>query len=286
MTGFGKGEAANEDYTVLVELKSVNNRFKDMRFKLPSLLSSLEIGLRGKLSERFKRGSFEVFAQYRKAEGKNTFDELDEKKIAAYVAKINQAVHEFSLNVEIRPCDFLRSEFFLDQNGEREEKMKLLVSQAFDQALDKLEECRRIEGDKLVAILQEHKKNYEGYYKRICELVNDHQKGVHEKLKKAFAEYGSDLKIDEPRFLQEVVYYMEKIDIHEEINRIKTHLRKFDKLLTQKSEVGKELDFLLQELNRETNTIGSKTVLDEISDCVVQMKVHLEKIREQSLNIE
>lgn len=286
MTGFGKGEAQNEDYTILVELKSVNNRFKDMRFKLPSLLSSLEIGLRGKLSERFKRGSFDVFAQYRKIEGKNSFDELDEKKIAAYIEKIKKVVAGSGINLDVRPCDFLRGEFYVEQDGSREENMKKLVSEAFEKALEQLEESRLSEGKKLSVIIQDHKKNFEQHYKRVVDLVNGHQKGVQEKLKKAFQEHGSDLKIDEPRFMQEVVYYLEKIDIHEEIDRIRSHLTKFDKMFATKNEIGKELDFLLQELNRETNTIGSKTVLDEISDAVVQMKVHLEKIREQALNLE
>lgn len=286
MTGFGKGEAQNADYTILVELKSVNNRFKDMRFKLPSLLSSLEIELRGKLSERFKRGSFDVFAQYRKVEGKNNFEELDEQKIFAYVEKIKNIFAGSGVNLDVRPSDFLRNEFYREQDGSREEEMKKLVVEAFIKALDHLEESRLSEGEKLVVIIQEHKKNFEQYYKRVAELVEGHHKGVQEKLKKAFAEHGQDLKVDEARFNQEVIYYLEKIDIHEEIDRIRSHLTKFDKLLKTKNEIGKELDFLLQELNRETNTIGSKTVLDEISDSVVQMKVHLEKIREQSLNLE
>lgn len=286
MTGFGKGEAQNSDYTLLVELKSVNNRFKDMRFKLPSLLSSLEIELRGKLSERFKRGSFDVFAQYRKVEGKTSFDELDDKKILNFVERIKSILADRSVSIDIRPCDFLRNEFYADQDDNREEEMKKLVLEAFGKALDHLEESRLTEGQKLVVIIKEHKKNFEEHYKNVCGLVERHRSGIQEKLKKAFAEHGADLKIDEPRFMQEVVYYMEKVDIHEEIDRIRSHLTKFDKLLSTKNEIGKELDFLLQELNRETNTIGSKTMLDEISESVVQMKVHLEKIREQSLNLE
>ncbi len=286
MTGFGKGEAQNSDYTLLVELKSVNNRFKDMRFKLPSLLSSLEIELRGKLSERFKRGSFDVFAQYRKVEGKTSFDELDDKKILAFVERIKNILGDRGVSIDVRPCDFLRNEFYADQDDNREEEMKKLVLEAFGKALDHLEESRLTEGQKLVVIIKEHKKNFEEHYKAVCGLVERHRSGIQEKLKKAFAEHAADLKVDEPRFMQEVVYYMEKVDIHEEIDRIRSHLTKFDKLLSTKNEIGKELDFLLQELNRETNTIGSKTMLDEISESVVQMKVHLEKIREQSLNLE
>jgi len=286
MTGFGKGESQNDDYAIWVELKSVNNRYKDMRFKLPSVFSSLEIELRGKLSERFKRGSFDVFAQYRKTEAKNNFDELDEAKIVAYVEKIKKVLIGTDVKLDVRPCDFLRGEFYQEQDASREEKMKKLVAVAFEKALDQLEESRLSEGRKLVTIIQDHKKNFEGHYKRVVELISGHQKNIQEKLKKAFQEHCSDLKIDEPRFMQEVVYYLEKIDIHEEIDRIRSHLTKFDKMLATKNEIGKELDFLLQELNRETNTIGSKTVIDEISDSVVQMKVHLEKIREQALNIE
>ena len=94
------------------------------------------------------------------------------------------------------------------------------------------------------------------------------------------------MPVDEPRFMQEVIYYLEKMDIQEELNRIQIHLEKFDSIFKTGGEVGRQLDFLLQELNRETNTTGSKSSVEEISSRVVQMKVHMEKIREQALNLE
>lgn len=112
------------------------------------------------------------------------------------------------------------------------------------------------------------------------------KKAVEDKLLKRVEEYKNIVAIDQGRLLQEVVFYLEKMDIHEEINRVHAHLEKFKNLLKSDNEVGRQIDFLVQELNRETNTMGSKTTNEEISQAVVQMKVQLEKIREQGLNIE
>ncbi len=127
---------------------------------------------------------------------------------------------------------------------------------------------------------------YDEHYQYICSVADSFQASVEEKLKKRFSELSSELNIDEPRFMQEVIYYLEKLDVHEEINRIQAHLEKLDSILSKGGEVGRQIDFLIQELNRETNTIGSKSNLKDISDSVVQMKVQLEKIREQGLNLE
>ena len=122
--------------------------------------------------------------------------------------------------------------------------------------------------------------------KKVKELKGSYQDKVKERLTKRFETDASGLNIDEPRFLQEVIYYLEKLDIDEEINRIVIHLEKLEGIFNKDSEVGRQIDFLVQELNRETNTIGSKSGNSDISAHVVQMKVQLEKIREQALNLE
>ncbi len=285
MTGFGKGEASSEDWIISAEVKSVNHRFKDTRFKMSSLFAPIEINLKNKLSSTFKRGSFDIFINYKKAEGKTKFDDIDEEKVASFLSKISKMVKASGLELSIQPTEFLRQDFYKDLDDKSEESL-ILAKEAFSNALANLADSRLSEGEKLLKVIKEHRQQYEEHFNVICGETDHFQKNVEDKLKKKFAEFSSDLNIEEPRFLQEVVYYLEKLDVHEEINRIKSHLEKLDSILDQGGEVGRQIDFLIQELNRETNTIGSKSSLKEISENVVQMKVQLEKIREQSLNIE
>ena len=127
---------------------------------------------------------------------------------------------------------------------------------------------------------------YYGHFQKIESSVESIQKNIETRLRKRFETFSQELNVDEPRFLQEVVYYMEKLDISEEINRIHTHFDRLSELIEKGGEVGRQIEFLLQELNRETNTIGSKSSMEDISESVVQMKVQLEKMREQALNLE
>lgn len=285
MTGFGKGEAVGPDWVITAEIKSVNHRFKDLRFKMSSLFAPVELELKNKLSEVFKRGSFDIYINYKKAEGKTKFDDIDEVKVGEFVEKISAIVKERGLDLSISPSEFLRQDFYKDLDDSSEESFKL-AKQAFELALNSLRESRLSEGEKMLKVIKSHKDQFSKHFSVITGLADSFQGSVEERLRKRFQDFSEDLNVDEPRFLQEIVYYLEKMDVHEEINRISAHLEKFDSILEQGGEMGRQLDFLVQELNRETNTIGSKSSLKEISDNVVQMKVQLEKIREQGLNLE
>ncbi len=286
MTGFGRGEVTNDDYAVIVEIKSVNHRFRDFRFKMPSVFNSIELNLKKKIQEIFKRGSFDIYINFKKAEAKSNFDDIDPRKVEEYLQLIKQFAAHSGVPVTIHPTEFLRVEFFVDRNLSQDEHLRKLTFEAFDEALKKLKNSRVQEGEKLVSVIGEHKKNYTQYYQLTSSMVDKLQMEVEEKIKKRFEEFKSEVKFDEPRFVQEVIYYMEKLDVDEEINRISSHLEKFDELLSSEGEIGRQIDFLVQEINRETNTIGSKSSLKDVSNSIVQMKVCLEKIREQGLNLE
>lgn len=286
MTGFGSGEAANDEYTVSVEIKSVNNRFKDVRFKMSSLFSSVELDLKKALGDYFKRGSFDVYVNYKRTESTSRFDDIDETKVKIYLDKAVKMAKTSGVDIQVSATDFLRSEFYKDIDDARTESTLSLVLEAFRGALDSLKESRLQEGDKLVEVIKAHKENYFSHYQIITGLADSFQAHVQDKLKKRIADTAKEISIDEPRFMQEVIFYLEKLDVHEEINRIQSHLQKLDGLLSSDGEIGRQVDFLIQELNRETNTIGSKSGMQDISDAVVQMKVQLEKIREQALNLE
>ena len=285
MTGFGKGEASGADWVITAEIKSVNHRFKDLRFKMSSLFTPIEIDLKSKLTDVFKRGSFDIYINYKKAEGKTKFDDIDEEKVANFLGKISTIVKSQGLDLAISPSEFLRQDFYKDLDDSSEESFKL-AREAFSNALNSLKESRLSEGEKMLKVIKSHRDQFEQHFTVITSLADTFQESVEERLRKRFQDFSEELGVDEPRFLQEVVYYLEKMDVHEEINRISAHLEKFDSILVSGGEIGRQLDFLVQELNRETNTIGSKSSLKEISDNVVQMKVQLEKIREQGLNLE
>ena len=285
MTGFGKGESKSKDWTITSEVKSVNHRFKDTRFKMSSLFSPIELDLRNKVGEVFKRGSFEISLNYKKAEGKTKFDDIDTGKVSAFLDIFTSISKEKGIELTISPSEFLRQDFYKDLDDTSDETLELAKS-AFSLALEDLKTSRLYEGEKMIKVIQSHRDQYVEHYSQIAALADQFQASVEERLKKKFSEFSSELGIEEPRFLQEVVYYLEKMDVHEEINRIQSHLDKLDSILSGGGEIGRQLDFLIQELNRETNTIGSKSSLKEISDNVVQMKLQLEKIREQGLNLE
>lgn len=285
MTGFGKGEAKDDNYNVSVEIKSVNNRFKDIRFKLPSHLNSIEMELRELLQNRFMRGTFDVFVGVKKAEGKNRFDDLDDNKIKQFLEKVIPVFEKSEIEFKFNPTDFLRSEFYKDQESSGDD-LKDLVTKAFAIALTDLERARSVEGEKLKTLLVNHLGEFSQAFKTIEANADKFTAYVEEKLKKRVQDYKAEVNIENSRMLQEIVFYLEKIDVHEEINRLHSHLEKFQNLLKSKGEVGRQIDFIIQEMNRETNTIGSKSNLKEISDEVVKMKMQLEKMREQGLNLE
>lgn len=285
MTGFGKGEFVGEQYTVSVEVKSVNNRFRDIRFKMSSILNAMELPLKKELEKVFIRGAFDIYVNYKRNPELSKNIELDYEKISNFIKQIQIAATKVGSSVAVNPTDFLRGDFYLEDETKQEVLQSNLV-EAFNMALKDIEASRAEEGKKLVVVLQEHIEQYKLHFKQIEKLRTGYQAAVKEKLLKKFQAEGAGLEVDEPRFLQEVIYYLEKLDIDEEINRIKSHLSKLESILKSSGEIGRQIDFLVQELNRETNTIGSKAGHDEISEAVVQMKVQLEKVREQGLNLE
>jgi uncharacterized protein (TIGR00255 family) len=286
MTGFGKGESTGANYTLTTEIKTVNNRFKDFKFRMSSLLNSIEIDLRSKLENEFKRGSFDISVSYKKNDKAVAEFYVDPKKVSAYLDLMKPVFDEKKIPFHVSPVEFLRSDFYRDEDTGRDEEMSVLAKKSFDQAIAALKISRGNEGEKLVVKLLEHLGVYETCLIEVEKLKNLYPDMVKDKLTQKMAEKLKDFKVDETRFLQEVVYYLEKLEIEEEITRARIHLGKLKSVLKSSGEIGRQIDFLLQELGRETNTMGSKSAHPDISSNVVEMKVQLEKIREQALNLE
>ena len=286
MTGFGRAEQHNDNFQVTIEIKSVNNRYKDFRFKMPSLFNFMEMDFKKTMLNEFKRGSFEIFLSFKALEERSKLASLDFKKIESYIASFDKFIDQDKIELECSPVDFLRDEFLEDRDFASDPELIDIVNQTFQGAISQFKESRESEGQKLVLVINDYLSKYSDYVSRINEQKDHFRSGVEEKLKQRFQEYSKELKIDEPRYLQEVIYYLEKLDISEELDRINVHISKVKSLVEKGGEVGRQLDFLIQELNRETNTIGSKSNNQTVSESIVQMKVCLEKIREQALNLE
>ncbi len=283
MTGFGRGEAAGPRWNTVVEIKTVNHRFKDFRFKLGGPISSLEYDLRGKLEREFKRGTFDVAVSWQRRADAPAEASVDPRKVEAWLAQVMPLIGK--LNVTVSPTDFLRADFARDED-DRGQELQPLVMEAFAKAVEALKTSRRTEGAGLVAKLGEHLSVYERLLDRNALIKAQYPEQVRERLTQKLQERLKEFKVDESRLMQEVVFYLEKLDIDEEIDRARIHIAKLRDTMKGGGEVGRQIDFLLQELGRETNTMGSKSGHHELTQNVVEMKVQLEKIREQALNLE
>src|SRR5690554_6232892 len=223
MTGFGKGEAQGEKYKVTVEIKSVNHRFKDIRFKMGSALNAIELPMRKMMDEKFKRGPFDIYVNYKESQEQPDF-ELDTEKVVAFLKQLKACADEAGTQLAVNPASFLKSDFGIE-NEDKESELRQLTLQAYTVALRELETSRQEEGRKLVETLQTHKEKYKEEYAGAASLKDSYQDKVKEKLLSRFKQ-DMPVAVDEQRFNQEVVYYLEKLDIDEEINRIAMHLDK------------------------------------------------------------
>jgi uncharacterized protein (TIGR00255 family) len=287
MTGFGKAQFQSENHNLLVEIKSVNNRFIDTRFRIPGEFNQLEIKFKKNISRFFKRGSFDTYISYQPLQSGSS-DRLDKEKIKNLVCELKEISKELDVKIDFSAGDFLKPEFYRASETDplEKEKLSILVDEVFEKALINLNESRQSEGLKLFEIMNDHLKKLRESFLKIGPLEKNYQELVESRLRAKFLDFKTELKLDENRYHQEVIYYLERLDIKEEINRIGGHLTEFDRILDSSGEVGRRLDFLVQELNRETNTLGAKSGLKEISDIVLEMKMELEKMREQVANLE
>lgn len=286
MTGFGKGEKSGENFTVTTEIKSVNNRFRDFKFRMSHVFNPLEIEIRSRLEADFKRGSFDINITYKKNEKSETEFQISEAKVSAYLKLMKSISEKSGVELVLSPTEFLRSDFFKDEDDTRESEMAPLLFASLDDAINALKSSREQEGGKLASKLLEH---LEVYVKNLADVElakNKYPDILREKLVVKLEEKFKDLKLEEGRAMQEVLYYLERLEVEEELNRAKIHIEKLRQVLQSSGEIGRQIDFLLQELGRETNTLGSKSAQADISSNVVEMKVQLEKIREQALNLE
>lgn len=288
MTGYGRAEKFFQDKNIIVEAKSVNHRFLEIVLRTPSALFPMEMDYKKKITERFKRGRIEVFIKF-EGEGADTAKVNLNMEIArGYFNVLNRLREEFDLEspVTLKTLTAFRDIFTPPAETEIGSDFLCEVENSFLEALEILAAMRQGEGLVLLQDMQMRLKMIDGVLNDIAvrapQVVSEYQKRLSERIK----ELTEGFALDENRLAQEVAIMAERTDITEEIVRLRSHLGQFEVLLHSDESEGRKIDFLLQEMNREINTIGSKVGDVDITRHVIDVKSELGKLREQAQNIE
>lgn len=291
MTGFGKAQAMTEQYQVDIEIKSVNQRFLDCQFRMPRFLNEAESQMRQLLKQQLTRGRVEVFVTITDRLPSTKTVTIDWTAIEQVVQQTQTEMQQrFEQTIDLsRLIEQLLAQetFFTIQEATTqidEERLPIIMA-TFERALEAITTSRVQEGDLLQVVLEEQTQVLMAELAQLQQFTTVYEKEYQERFRKKVEEQLAD-KVDEPRLLTEIALLIERGDIREELDRLTVHLTKLTDLLHQKEPVGRELDFLIQELNREVNTIGSKSTALTIKNHVVQLKTIIEKLREQVQNIE
>lgn len=283
MTGFGNIYLSNNLYSLTIDIKSINSRYLDCKIKLPKQIEQYEVDIITNIKKVCKRGRISVNINLDSISSElNHSPEINKGLFKEYNKFVNQLNEEFNLKFKINDL-FEIKDFILKQNKISITKKKLLL--AFDQALFKLEEMKLKEGTFLVKDIRKRIVNLDKTIKRIRIISTKNSSLIKNKYLKKINKFIDKIHIEESRLAMEAAILSEKIDITEECVRFDSHLQQIQKLFNQNKPVGKKLSFILQELLREANTIGSKSNDVKIINLVIALKEEIEKIKEQSQNI-
>jgi len=288
MTGYGNGQASSDAVALTVEIRSVNHRYSDVTVKAPRALMALESEVKKRVSARLARGKVDVFINQENSAGASVLPTVNRSLAAAYVELFEQMRTEYSVDSGI-PLSLLVGQRDVIVMKESELALESISSPLFAAivaALDALESMRRNEGDALSLDIGGRLAEVEGLLSRIEARAPQVPLEWQGRLTERLARLQKDFEYDAQRVAQEIALFADRSDISEEITRFHSHLKQFRNLLAAAEPVGRQMDFLVQELNREVNTMGSKSNDAEMTRLVVAIKAELEKIREQVQNVE
>jgi uncharacterized protein (TIGR00255 family) len=287
MTGYGRGECAKDGFKFTVELNSINRKQSDIAVNLPKELVELEPRIRDEINAHLSRGRINAVVAYHRSAAEERV-ELDEALAQAYLKAIQKLQRKTKLNGSITLDTILRAPGVLKlaESALDADAMWSSVETALKKALAQLVKMREKEGKFLAADLSKRLEVLATGLTAIRQATPDTVRRYREQLHARVKEAGLNVPLDDERLAKEVVLFADRCDISEEITRLDSHLQQFRDCLQSSEPVGRTLDFLAQEMNREINTIGSKANAAEVSQHVVKMKAELEKIREQVQNIE
>ncbi len=280
MTGFGKTVLQLPNKKISIEIKSLNSKSLDLNTRMPSLYREKELHIRKRIANELVRGKID-FSLYMELTGEETATRINQTVVKAYIKQLNDVVtgHDAELlSIAMRLPDVVTTE-----REDIDDNEWQTIEAGIEDAIQHILEYRSDEGQTLYEEFESRIKNIANLLEQVIVMDPDRISGVRERLDKAVSELKE--KVDENRFEQELVYYIEKYDITEEKVRLENHLDYFLKALVSDDSNGKKLGFIAQEIGREINTIGSKSNHAPMQKLVVQMKDELEKIKEQLLNV-
>jgi uncharacterized protein (TIGR00255 family) len=288
MTAFGRGEAMADGYRFTVELRTVNHRFCDIRVKLPKKYGDFEDEIRRRLSSEFSRGRIEVSVFHDEVLDKVQHLTLDSELAKTYKRLLHGLQEALGLEDDLRLEALLNfRDIFVFQEDEEDRKQAWrALGMALDQAVKDCLKMRQEEGAAIESDLRDRLRLLEALTDEVEVRAPLVVQEAHGRLQERIQDLLGEVELDETRLAQEAAYFAEKSDITEELVRLQSHLQQFQTLLGARGPRGRQLEFLLQEMHREINTIGSKANDLEIAQNVIQVKTELERFREQIQNVE
>ena len=288
MTGYGRAEYADEDLKIAVEIKSVNNRYLDIGIKMPRQLGMLEAGIRAELKKYISRGKVDVYITYEDLKEANMQVKYNSKIAGEYLKYLRQMAQEYGLDNDIRVSTLSKYPDVLTMEEEPMDPVQLWdrLRAVVDEAAENFREARVRVGEflrnDLIGKLNEMQGHVDFITERSPQIVAAYRQRLCDKVKELIG----DAVIDDSRIVQEVTIYADKVCVDEELVRLQSHIKATREALDGSEGIGRKLDFIAQEMNRESNTILSKSDNLEVSDRAIELKTTVEKVREQIQNIE
>ncbi len=287
MTGYGKDALSKDLRNYQIEIKSVNHRYLDISVKMPRQFSYLEEEIKKEISSKIKRGKVDVFIIFENNSTEGREVKINTELAKIYIQQLKSLAEQEHIQSNIEVTEISKFPDVLNiQNTQEDEVIRKEVLETTKMATEKLLQMRETEGKKIAEDLIIRIKNVEEKVNEISKISTGLIEEYVVKLEERIKEILNNQDVDENRLAQEVVIYADKCSIEEEVTRLKSHILQFSNLLSSQDAIGKKLDFIIQEMNRETNTIGSKASSLDITNGVIDIKTELENIREQIQNIE
>ena len=287
MTGFGRGKYENEGRTYTVEIKSVNHKYSDINVRLPRFLNSVEDKVRKRVAEVISRGKIDIFVSFENYSNKGTTIRINKDLAKEYIKELKALADEADLRFDLNVIDVSKfPEILKLEDEDNDELIGQEVMIALDDALEKFVSMREIEGQKLVEDIERRIYLIQEKVNEVTKFSSSLVEEYMARLQTRVNELLAPGVVDEARLMQEIVIFSDKSSIEEELTRLKSHISQFLEMIKQSSPIGKKIDFLIQEINREVNTIGSKANSLDITNKVIEIKTEVENIREQIQNIE
>lgn len=288
MTGFGRGKYEKEGRNYSVEIKSVNHKYSDISIRMPRFLNSFEEKMRKRISASISRGKIDVFVNFENYSSEGNHIHFNNELAKEYIKGLEELAKETGISYEVKLMDIAKMPEILKlEEDENEELIGNELMIALDEALENFVQMRQVEGEKLAQDMQKRILYVEEKVSEIEKYSGTLVEEYMQKLESRVKELMDTKVVDENRLAQEIVIFSDKSSIEEELTRLKSHIQQFKSFLAEgKSPIGKKFDFLIQEMNREINTIGSKANCLEITNGVIDVKTEIENIREQVQNIE